>query len=105
MTVFLRALFGPFHRTAHRDHIDWHFFGVRDDNSMGRWTLRFETETRKYKLVTYPMDDKPALPEHRDMFVPNKPQVYGATYVDILKKRLTGDDIAFLTRTSLNRRK
>lgn len=129
LTVFLRALFGPFRRSVnHLDFtgniigsIDWHFFGIREDNSVGFWTLRFDPRGRKFSSFSDPglptmeklreQEQKWThwVPEHKrlgslthpDAFVPDKPMVYGATYVAILRARLTEEDTAFMARVAL----
>ena len=113
MTVFLRALWGPFHRETDMrvarfgghvipaTQIDWHFFGIREDNTMGRWTLRFRLSDRKYQIINYPMSDKPADPALVDTFVPDQPMIHGPTYLAVLKQRLSADDIAFASRLAL----
>jgi hypothetical protein len=113
MTVFLRALYGPFHRKTDEVYtadgwllrgpraIDWHFFGIRENNTVGRWSIRFDVEKRKFLVVNYPMGDKPALPDRLDAFVLDKPMVHGPTYLAILKAHLSKDDIAFASRLAL----
>lgn len=124
MTVFLRALWGPFGRTAGTSldqltiyWIDWHFFGVREDESMGFWTLRFDVPKRKFSVSTHPsfptakkVKNAPRVRRgapilgpvvHPDAFMPSKPMVYGRTHLDILRPRLTAEDVALMTRAAL----
>lgn len=114
MTIFLRALWGPFGRTetgvrGHPYQIDWGFIGIREDNSVGHWTLRFDVEKRKFIAFT-----DPGLPTakklqsvqlgpivHPDAFVPDRPMVYGRTYIDLFRPRLSPEDIAVMTRAAL----
>ena len=125
MTVFLRALYGPFGRSEDRvgqrgfnqphgwvRHVDWHFIGIREDNSMGCWCVRFEVHKRKWSAFATPLTEsirvggKPMKPEFdpafADAFVPDKPMVYGPTYLAILKQRLSKDDIAYASRLAID---
>ncbi|MBN9235126.1 MULTISPECIES: hypothetical protein [Phyllobacteriaceae] len=124
MTVFLRALYGPFGRSEDRvgqavvnpphgwvRQVDWHFFGIREDNSMGRWCVRFKVREREWSAFALPMAEaikvggkweKPLLdPAFVDAYVPDKPMLYGRTYLDILKPRLSKEDIAFAARLAM----
>src|SRR5689334_5200703 len=114
VTVFLRALWGPFGAFEESGgfDFDWHFFGIREDNTMGHWAARFHVPSRTWKTVNFPMDTAlkidgkwtkagaPA-PAFIDAFVPDKPMVYGRTYLDILKPRLSQKDIADASRAVL----
>ncbi len=110
MTVFLRALYGPFGAFDENTHIDWFFFGIREDNTMGRWAVRFTILPRTWQTVNFPSDTPvkigrqwlsagPAV--EKDAYVPNRPMVRGRTYLDILKPRLSNDDIAFASRAAI----
>jgi len=124
MTVFLRALYGPFGPFEERPgrivvnpphgyvaQVDWHFFGIRENNSVGRWAIRFEPPKRVWKCIPMPVDETVRVgkswtkaeidPAFADAFVPDKPMVYGRTYLDILKARLSKDDIAFASRLAI----
>jgi hypothetical protein len=113
VTIFLRALYGPFGRQTNEHvarygghiipatQVDWHFFGIREDNSMGRWAVRFTVKVRTWQIVNYSLPDKPAVSEFADAFVPDKPMVFGRTYLEILKPRLSKEDIAFASRLAL----
>lgn len=131
MTIFLRALWGPFgpHDDSGAEYdwktekapgvmtlvgssparvIDWHFFGIREDNTMGRWVVRFEIKERKWKLITTPgMGHFPGMlnpsvhPDFIDAFVPDKPMIYGPTYLHTLKPLLRPSDIAYATRLAI----
>lgn len=123
MTVFLRALYGPFGRESNetwsvgRTHkfaatqVDWHFFGIREDDSVGRWTVRFKIKERKWVAFAAPINEEIKVggvwqkaqldPAYKDAFVPDKPMVYGRTYLDILKPRLSKEDIAFASRLAI----
>jgi hypothetical protein len=105
MSVFLRALYGPFGERAKGTadhHIDWYFFGIREDNTMGRWALRFTVRTRSFETVVFPMSQAgPPLPELVDAFVPDKPMIHGRTYLDILKERLPRSGLARAVATAL----
>lgn len=121
MTIFLRALWGPFGRTetgvrGRPYQIDWGFIGIREDNSVGHWTLRFDPAQRKFTAFASP--DLPTAAKLRrdarayrgvligpisdpDTYVPNRPMVYGRTYVDIFRPRLSPEDVAVMTRAAL----
>lgn len=108
MTVFLRAVYGPFDRTEfghpRTSAIDWHFFGVREDNSMGHWTLRFDVQKRKFVCFLsgcLSKQTRDAL-ENPDAFVADRPMVHGKTYVEILRKRLSNADFASATAASIH---
>lgn len=106
MTVFLRAVYGPFgpfeeHVGTGAHIVDWHFFGIREDDAMGRWAVRFTARERRWKTVNFPIQSKPPLPELCRAFVPDRPMVHGGTYLDILKRRLRKSDIAFATRAAI----
>lgn len=107
MTIFLRALWGPFSPiewTAGSDYgVDWHFFGIREDNSTGRWGLRYCAPKRKFSVISFPMEEKPALEELRDCFVPRQPMLYAATTTDILRNALPPAELARATALSLAR--
>lgn len=124
MTVFLRALWGPFGPFLEGEiytyggtlaqaatHVDWHFFGIREDNTMGRWTVRFTVNGRTFKTVNLPANSRvragkswlelPKEVVHPDAFVPDRPMLRGATYLHILKPRLRNEDIALATRLAI----
>lgn len=111
MTIFLRALYGPLGPFDENTHVDWFFFGIREDNTMGRWTIRFKLMERKWIAFAASINDEVKVggvwqkaeldPAFKDAFVPDKPMVYGRTYLDILKPRLSKDDIAFASRLAL----
>lgn len=110
MTVFLRALYGPFARTelvsARQVYaIDWCFFGVREDNSMGHWTLRYKVAERKFVAFLSGCAEKARKGEtleHPDAFVPDRPMVHAKTYTELMRKRLSNADFASATAASLN---
>lgn len=108
MTVFLRALWGPFAPTEGKDHkgrfIDWHFFGIREDNRMGRWALRFRAADRKFRAEGLTLKDKPPVPELVDAFVPDKPMLHGENVTEILRRRISDADMARATALALRDR-
>lgn len=124
MTVFLRAIYGPFgcleeragQRVVNPPHgwvrqVDWHFFGIREDNTMGRWTVRFAPGTRIWSAFAAPMTESVRVgrelikaeldPAFADAFVPDQPMIYGPTYLAILKPRLSKEDIAYASRLAI----
>ena len=124
MTVFLRALYGPFGPFEERAgqlvvnpphgyvlRVDWHFFGIREDNTIGRWCLRFKVREREWSAFATPVDEIMRVgkvrakaetdPAFVDAFVPDKPMIYGRTYLDILKPRLSEEDIAYASRITI----
>lgn len=123
MTIFLRALYGPFGRDTDEHwsvgktvrysatQVDWHFFGIREDNTVGRWTIRFKLMERKWIAFAASINDEVKVggvwqkggfdPAFKDAFVPDKPMVYGRTYLEILKPRLSKEDVAFASRLAL----
>lgn len=105
MTIFLRALWGPFGREETRgcSQVDWHFFGIREDNTMGRWILRYEVATRKFKTFAQPMPTKPACDCNIDAFVPHRPMLHGRTFLDILLPRLSKEDLAAAVALSIRK--
>ncbi|ESW92964.1 hypothetical protein NKL07_22125 [Mesorhizobium sp. C280B] len=109
MTVFLRVLYGPFARTelgltGKVYAIDWCFFGVREDNSMGHWTLRYKVAERKFVCFLSGCAEQQIgrAPENPNAFVPDKPMVFGKTLAEIMRKRLSNADFASATAASLN---
>lgn len=115
MTIFLRSLHGPFKRSTDevRDkhgrllrgplNVDWHFFGIREDDTMGQWILRFDIRKRKYLIVNLPMSGQPALPEFVNAFVPDRPMIHGRNYTAILRSRLSDDDVGFALGLTITR--
>ncbi|RWC91704.1 MAG: hypothetical protein EOS72_03345 [Mesorhizobium sp.] len=107
--IFLRALYGPFARSEAKISgkvytIDWSFFGVREDNSMGHWTLRYDVKGRKFFCFTSGCSEKARkgeVPVHPDAFVPDRPMVYAKTYVELLRQRLSNADFASASAASL----
>lgn len=99
MTVFLRALYGPF--GPHDGfmvgsvpiNVEWGFIGIREDNRVGHWTLQFQPLQRKFVVYLSGADSKTP-PEHLNAFVPDKPMVYGPTLVAIMRRRLSSTDTA-----------
>lgn len=112
MTVFLRALWGPFGRDTNalrRDgiivvpatEVNWYFFGIREDDTMGRWCLRWKVSERKFTAFALEMPPKAADPAFANAFVPDQPMIYGRTYLHILKSRLSPADLAMATALSI----
>lgn len=103
MTVFLRALYGPFGPVDENTHLDWFFFGIREDNTMGRWAVRFNILPRTWQTVNLPMARWAVSVEvvHPDAFVPDRPMLHGPTYLDILKPRIGKGGIALATRLAI----
>lgn len=120
MTVFLRALYGPFGPDTNQSEqwdwstgqpvlryrgpvteIDWHFFGIRENNTIGRWTLRLKLSERKYLAFADSSVNQPAAAGYENAFVPDKPMVYGPTYLAILKPRLSKEDIDLASRLAI----
>jgi hypothetical protein len=103
MTVFLRALYGPFGPFVEPGCIDWHFFGIREDDTTGRWAVRFAVKERTWKLVNFPMTGWATGVEvvHPDAFVPDRPMLHGPTYLDILKPRFGKGGVALATRLAI----
>lgn len=111
MTVFLRALHGPFGPFDENEHVDWFFFGIREDNTVGRWAVRFQPLRRTFTIVNFQVGasvragkswlELPKDVVHPDAFVPDGPMLYGETYLAILKPRLSKADIALATRLAI----
>ncbi|MGD9915728.1 MAG: hypothetical protein AB7S80_16750, partial [Rhizobiaceae bacterium] len=94
-------------------YLEWSFFGIREDNRMGHWTLRYQPEKRKFITMMSGCGDQSERNtrfnvggpvEHPDAFVPDKPMVYGRTLTDIMKARLSADDIGSCAALSLGSR-
>lgn len=111
MTVFLRALYGPFGPFEKGAEVDWHFFGIRENNTMGRWAVRFNMRDRTWKTVNFPMNEGIKVggkwvkaevhPDFTEAYVPPAPMIHGSTYLTILKPRLREEDIAFASRAAI----
>jgi hypothetical protein len=109
MTVFLRSLHGPFKRRHNGEGradeaVTWHFFGVRDDQSMGFWHLNYSVLKRTFAAASAKQTSGAPV-TNPDLFIPDAPMLYGPTLTAILKSRLSPEDLAFAAAASLKARK
>jgi hypothetical protein len=109
MTIFLKAVFGPFKRTVDKGYtpktteVIWSFIVIDEADGVRSSTLKFSVERRKF-FTTSHSKTSDSLPENVDMFVPDKPMMYGKTITDILKSKLTEDDVALVTKLAMKAR-
>ena len=109
------------HQGTQAHELRWGFFGIRGDRTTSHWTLIFKVAGRKFVVGASQhgsgwrssagmKEANKSLPEgypvetvHPDAFLDNRP-VEAGRIVDILKKRLTPEDIARCTAAAIMRK-
>lgn len=120
--ITVRQIWGPFDRVVSRSvnglEVKWSFFGIRNNYCMARWTLSFNIASGKYRAAGIAMRGSDAaikasgnaLIQGNSMPDPNLHNLFlskpGGTIetgkcVDLLRKRLTTEDLSYVTRVKL----
>lgn len=123
----IRRVFGPFHPEQTNPgmpgstDLRWHFNGIRGDKTMAHWVLIFDPRKRKWHTSNIPIKDnlvgrsRIALGRlgissevknedaHPDAWLDDSPVMEG-TVTEILKSKLSPEDIAKATALAITRR-
>ncbi len=107
--ITVRQIWGPFgfHAEEHHGTVDtlhWYFHGIRDNHRMGSWTLTYTPMTGAFRVTSRKLrrTDGYPCPDTYDMFlsVPGG-CIESGLAVDLLRKRLTKEDYARITRARI----
>lgn len=102
------------------DEVRWYFNGIRDDKTTAHWVLVYDSKTRKFTASNIKINDnligrsrlalrKLGIPSevkredvHPDAWLDERPVLQGRI-TDILKSKLSPEDIALATALAITR--